>query len=112
MVSGVPYDSDEGRAMCGAITAIMNGTGFRTSAEMAEHVGTFPGHGPQRLYCIHGAAIPLQGDNPAIRTGNRRASCGRQAHADGATGQVQPVMLRTIRCHTWQRKAGRCGFVH
>lgn len=48
MVSGVPYDSDEGRAICGAITAIMNGTGYRTSAEMAEHVGTFPGFKPNR----------------------------------------------------------------
>jgi ribonucleoside-diphosphate reductase alpha chain len=42
MVSGIPYDSEEARATAGAITAIMNGVAYRTSAEMAEHLGTFP----------------------------------------------------------------------
>jgi ribonucleoside-diphosphate reductase alpha chain len=42
MVSGIPYDSDEARAIAGAITAIMNGVAYKTSAEMAEHLGAFP----------------------------------------------------------------------
>jgi ribonucleoside-diphosphate reductase alpha chain len=42
MVSGIPYDSEEGRAIAGAISAIMNGVAYRTSAEMAEALGTFP----------------------------------------------------------------------
>ncbi|MDR3679003.1 MAG: vitamin B12-dependent ribonucleotide reductase [Flavipsychrobacter sp.] len=42
MVSGIPYDSDEGRAIAGAITAIMNGVAYKTSAEMAAALGTFP----------------------------------------------------------------------
>jgi ribonucleoside-diphosphate reductase alpha chain len=42
MVSGIPYDSEEARAIAGAITAIMNGVSYRTSAEMAQHLGTFP----------------------------------------------------------------------
>ena len=41
MVSGIPYDSDKGRAIAGAITAIMNGVAYKTSAEMAKHLGTF-----------------------------------------------------------------------
>lgn len=41
MVSGIPYDSEEGRAIAGAITAIMTGTAYKTSAEMAAHLGTF-----------------------------------------------------------------------
>ncbi len=41
MVSGIPYDSEEGRAIAGAITAIMNGVAYKTSAEMAEHLGSF-----------------------------------------------------------------------
>ena len=35
MASGMPYDSDEGRALAGAITAIMHGEAYRTSAEIA-----------------------------------------------------------------------------
>jgi ribonucleoside-diphosphate reductase alpha chain len=41
MISGIPYDSDEGRAIAGAITAIMTGTAYRTSAEMAALHGPF-----------------------------------------------------------------------
>lgn len=44
MVSGIPYDSDRARAIGGAITAIMTGTSYKTSAEMAEALGTFPGY--------------------------------------------------------------------
>ncbi len=42
MVSGIPYDSEEGRAIAGGITAIMNGIAYKTSAEMAAVLGTFP----------------------------------------------------------------------
>lgn len=41
MVSGIPYDSEEARGIAGAITAIMTGTSYTTSAEMAAHLGTF-----------------------------------------------------------------------
>ena len=39
---GIPYDSDEGRAICGAVTAIMTGEAYATSAEMAAELGPFP----------------------------------------------------------------------
>ena len=41
MVAGIPYDSDKARAIGGAITAIMTGTSYATSAEMARELGTF-----------------------------------------------------------------------
>ncbi|WP_183575461.1 vitamin B12-dependent ribonucleotide reductase [Mucilaginibacter sp. X5P1] len=41
MVNGIPYDSDKARAIGGAITAIMTGTAYATSAEMARELGTF-----------------------------------------------------------------------
>lgn len=41
MVSGIPYDSEEARATAGAITAIMNGVAYKTSAEMAKSLGAF-----------------------------------------------------------------------
>ncbi|QKC97151.1 vitamin B12-dependent ribonucleotide reductase [Mesorhizobium sp. NZP2298] len=42
MTSGIPYDSDEGRAICAALTAIMTGVAYATSAEMASELGAFP----------------------------------------------------------------------
>ncbi len=42
MTAGIPYDSDEGRSICGAISALMTGVAYRTSAEMAGHLGAFP----------------------------------------------------------------------
>ncbi len=46
MTSGISYDSDEGRAICGAISAIMTGICYATSAEMAKELGPFPGYEP------------------------------------------------------------------
>jgi ribonucleoside-diphosphate reductase alpha chain len=42
MVMGIPYDSEEARGIAGAITAIMTGVAYKTSAEMAGVLGAFP----------------------------------------------------------------------
>ncbi|MBS9716394.1 vitamin B12-dependent ribonucleotide reductase [Pseudohalocynthiibacter aestuariivivens] len=44
MNMGYGYDSDEGRALCGALTAIMTGAAYATSAEIASELGPFPGY--------------------------------------------------------------------
>ncbi|MGZ9809817.1 vitamin B12-dependent ribonucleotide reductase [Pseudoroseicyclus sp. H15] len=44
MNMGLSYDSDGGRAMAGALTAIMTGTAYATSAEMAGELGAFAGY--------------------------------------------------------------------
>ncbi len=41
MVQGIPYNSEDAFAITGALTAIMTGTAYETSAEMARHLGTF-----------------------------------------------------------------------
>ena len=41
-VLGLPYDSDEGRNLAAALTALMCGEAYRTSAEIAEAMGPFP----------------------------------------------------------------------
>lgn len=43
MAQGLPYDSDEGRAQAAAITALMTGYAYATSAKLAERVGPFAG---------------------------------------------------------------------
>src|SRR5947199_339008 len=44
MTMGLSYDSKEGRALCGALSAIMTGVSYATSAEMAKELGPFPGY--------------------------------------------------------------------
>ncbi len=41
MSLGLPYDSDAGRAIAGAVTAIMTGSAYAVSAELAQALGTF-----------------------------------------------------------------------
>ena len=48
MSSGIAYDSDEGRAICGALSAIMTGVCYATSAEMAASRGPFVRFGENR----------------------------------------------------------------
>jgi len=60
MSYGLPYDSDEGRALAGAITAIMTGHAYAQSAELAASVGPFPGYHNAR--CAH-VPQPRQKDN-------------------------------------------------
>ena len=42
MSCGIPYDSDEGRAICGALSAVLTGRAYATSAEIAGKSGAFP----------------------------------------------------------------------
>ncbi|MCA0432575.1 MAG: vitamin B12-dependent ribonucleotide reductase [Proteobacteria bacterium] len=52
MTAGIPYDSHEGRAICAAISAIMTGVAYATSAEMAKERGTFPGFAKNREHML------------------------------------------------------------
>jgi ribonucleoside-diphosphate reductase alpha chain len=52
MASGIPYDSAEGRALCGALSAILTGVAYATSAEMARELAPFPGYAPNREHML------------------------------------------------------------
>jgi ribonucleoside-diphosphate reductase alpha chain len=52
MSSGIPYDSEAGRAICGAMSAIMTGVSYATSAEMAAELGPFPGYKKNREHML------------------------------------------------------------
>ncbi|MFT3924597.1 MAG: vitamin B12-dependent ribonucleotide reductase [Myxococcales bacterium] len=45
---GIPYDSEEGRALCAGLTAILCGHAYAVSAQMAESKGPFAGYAPNR----------------------------------------------------------------
>jgi len=79
MRQGIPYDSDHGRAICAALTAILCGHAYATSAEIAASKGSFPSFGPNRqpmlrvmkkhrevAYRIDEPTLPgMAGDGPA-----------------------------------------------
>ena len=84
MARGLSYDSTEGRALCGAITAVMTGVAYKTSAEMAEEIGAFPGYKKNAKNMLR-----------VIRN-HRNAAYGL---ADGYEDlSVQPVPLDTMNC--------------
>jgi ribonucleoside-diphosphate reductase alpha chain len=60
MSYGLGYDSDEGRALAGAITSIMTGHAYEQSALMARHMGPFPGYKDSRA---SGVDHPVAKDN-------------------------------------------------
>jgi ribonucleoside-diphosphate reductase alpha chain len=84
MTSGIPYDSDAGRAICGALTAIMTGVSYATSAEMAGELGAFPGYKKNREHMLR-----------VIRNHRRAAHGERSGYEKVAT---PPVPLDHASC--------------
>jgi len=82
MAMGIPYDSDQGRALVGAITALMTGTAYATSAEMAGELGAFPKFALNR--------------EPMLRVirNHRRAAYGERGGYEGLSVLPVPLDLR------------------
>jgi ribonucleoside-diphosphate reductase alpha chain len=84
MTSGLPYDSDEGRAYGAALTSIVCGKAYATSAEMAGELGAFPGYEPNRDHMLR-----------VIRN-HRRAAHGETSGYEKLS--VLPVALDAKHC--------------
>src|SRR3954466_1253894 len=95
MSYGLAYDSDEGRALAGAITALMTGHAYEQSAEIASVTGPFKGYRDAR--CAH-VSRPIAKDNVASMLGVI------QQHRD-AVEQIQPSQefnsLKARARHCW-----------
>src|SRR3989339_1712671 len=52
MLQGIPYDSNEAFAICGAITSIMHMSAYAASAEMAKELGTFTHYGLNKNHML------------------------------------------------------------
>ena len=84
MSSGIPYDSPEGRAICGAISAIMTGICYTTSAEMAAELGAFPSYGANGGHMLR------------VMRNHRRAAYGETTGYEGLN--TPPVPLDHASC--------------
>jgi ribonucleoside-diphosphate reductase alpha chain len=84
MASGLSYDSVEGRALAAAITAVMTGRAYETSAEMAGELGTFPGYAANREGVLR------------VLRNHRRAAHGKTKGYEGLS--IPPVTLVAEDC--------------
>src|SRR5581483_4274355 len=91
MSLGIPYDSDQGRALCAALTSIMTGISYATSAEMAAQLGTFPGFKKNREHMLR------------VMRNHRRAAYGE------ASGYEQVAIAPVPLDHAVCEKSGVSG---
>ncbi len=84
MSNGLPYDSDQARGVCGAITALMHGAANRTSAELAAAVGPFEAFDDNReamlrVMEMHWEKVDQIQVMPGLSEGRRAKGLGRGA---------------------------------
>jgi len=84
MNMGLGYDSDAGRAMCGALSALMSGVSYATSAEIARECGPFPSYEKNAK------------DMLRVIRNHRRAAYGKTGDYEGL--DIKPVPLDIAAC--------------
>ncbi|MCA9560006.1 MAG: hypothetical protein KC583_15770, partial [Myxococcales bacterium] len=97
MVLGIPYDSPEATNFAGAISAIMTGVAYATSAEMASEMGPFPGFGENRDSMLR------------VMRNHRRAAYG-VPRAEYEDLHTIPVGLDAEKCPEYLLKAARAAW--
>ncbi len=85
MRQGIPYDSPRALAICGALTAILTGESYATSAEMAAELGAFDGYAKNREHMLR-----------VIRNHRRAAYNAAPEEYEGLT--VKPVGIHPEHC--------------
>ena len=96
MAQGLAYDSDDGRALTGAISALMTGAAYATSAEMAEELGAFVKYDKN------------QTDMLRVIRNHKRAAYGEPASAYEQL-HTAPVALDAENCPRYQIGRARPG---
>jgi len=94
MVLGVPYESKEGLAICGAISAMMTGESYATSAEMARELGPFSAFERNREHMLR-----------VIRNHRRAAYGAAQNEYEGLS--VKPEGIDAAHCPGYMAQAAR-----
>ncbi len=94
MVSGVPYDSPEARAITGAITSIMSGKSYETSAEMAGELGAFSQYEQNSKQMLR-----------VMRNHRRAAYNAKAMDYEGLT--IKPIGIDPIYCPDYLLKPAR-----
>jgi ribonucleoside-diphosphate reductase alpha chain len=98
MVAGIPYDSEKAFAICGAVTAIMTGTSYATSAEMAKYFGPFKQYEANKPHMLR-----------VIRNHRYAAYNASDAYEEleikpqGISAKYCPDYLLSAACNSWDK---------
>ena len=84
MNMGLGYDSKEGRSVCGALTAILTGIAYSTSAEMANEFGAFEAYKNNKEHMLR------------VIKNHRKAAYGEKDNFDSL--KIKPVLLDSKNC--------------
>jgi ribonucleoside-diphosphate reductase alpha chain len=96
MVMGIPYDSEEARGIAGALTAIMTGISYKTSAEMASFLGAFPRYEENAEDMLR-----VMRNHRAAAYDAEEAYVGLSIKPLGIKAQYCPDYLLTSACKSW-----------
>jgi len=96
MSKGISYDSDEGRSICAAITSLMTGTSYATSAEIAGELGPFPGYAQNSKHMLR-----------VIRN-HRRAAYGHSDGYEELNTNPVPLIIENVRDTKLGMEAQKC----
>lgn len=91
MVKGIPYDSEQARGIAGALTAIMTGVAYKTSAEMAQHLGAFSKYEENKHHMLR------------VMRNHRAAAYDAQDAYEGI--EIKPQGIRAQYCPDYLLKA-------
>lgn len=97
MTAGIPYDSDKARAIGGAITGIMTGTAYATSAEMARELGSFSRYEENKRHMLR------------VMRNHRYAAYNTNSYEElqiappGIDPKACPDYLLAAACNAWDR---------
>ena len=98
MVAGIPYDSPKANAICGAITAILTGTAYATSAEMAASQGPFAKYEKNKKHMLR-----VMRNHRYAAYNTPLAYEGLSVPAKGIDPQYCPDELLKAACNAWDR---------
>jgi ribonucleoside-diphosphate reductase alpha chain len=98
MVAGIPYDSPKANAICGAITAILTGTAYATSAEMAASQGPFAHYEKNKKHMLR-----VMRNHRYAAYNTPLAYEGLSVPAVGIDPQHCPDELLKAACNAWDK---------
>ncbi len=96
MVSGIPYDSEQARGIAGAITAIMTGVAYKTSAEMAAFLGAFDKYETNKIHMLR-----VMRNHRAAAYDAQDAYEGIEIKPQGINAKYCPDYLLTAAIKAW-----------
>lgn len=96
MVQGIPYDSEQARGIAGALTAIMTGVAYKTSAEMAAHLGPFARYNENKKHMLR-----VMRNHRAAAYDAQDAFDGIEIKPQGIKAQYCPDYLLTAATKAW-----------